>query len=91
MTFLRRGIRALHPELVHLRTLRLPHDAPGAYDTAVGTFALELNAMQDALRRLQHDADPVAEIQALQQRLGPLEARENAAWQTLGVPACMNR
>ena len=89
--FLQLGIRALQPELVQLRRLRPPREAASAYSGAVGSFAGELTTMEDTLQRLHHGADPVGEVQGLQRRLAPLEARENAAWEALGVSACMNR
>lgn len=89
--FLRRGMAVLGPELTALRGLRVPPAQSGAYSTAVGALAGELALLATATHDLDHGADPLTEIKVLQRRLAPAEGRADAAWRTLGVPACVGR
>jgi hypothetical protein len=85
--FLVRGIAALVPELAQLRALR----PPAGYRSALGATAAELAALRSTLRGLRAGYDPVLAIKTLQKRLSPLEARGDAAWHSLGIPACVSR
>ena len=89
--FLRRGVTALRPELADLRTLKAPGEQAGAYSAAVGTLAREVTILSDTVHDLDRGADPLTTIKTLQHRLAPVEADDDAAWRTLGVPACVNR
>jgi hypothetical protein len=90
-TFLRRGIGVLRPELAGLRALRVPHDQSGTYAAALGSLARELTILTATAHNLGRGADPLTEIKVLQRRLAPVEAAADAAWRTLGVPACVSR
>ena len=89
--FLRRGIAVLRPELTALRALRVPPMQSGAYSTAVGALARELTILTDTARELDRGADPETTIKTLEHRLAPVESAGDAAWRTLGVPACVAR
>jgi hypothetical protein len=89
--FLRRGMAVLRPELAGLRRLRAPSEEAGAYSTALASLARELTILTDTAHDLDRGADPPPTIKTLQRRLAPVEADGNAAWRTLGVPACVNR
>jgi hypothetical protein len=90
-SFLRRGIAALSPELANLRRLRAPSEPAGAYSAALGSLARELAILNDTVHDLDRGADPLPTIKTLQRRLAPVEADGDAAWRTLGVPACVGR
>jgi hypothetical protein len=90
-SFLRRGIAVLAPELGALRRLRAPSDQTGQYAAALGAMEQELTTLTATLHALDRGADPLSTINALQRKLTPVEARDLAAWRTLGVPACVNR
>jgi hypothetical protein len=89
--FLRRGIAVLRVELADLHTLRVPRAQAGAYSVAVGALAHELAILTSTAHDLDRGADPLTTIKTLQHRLAPVEADDDAAWRTLGVPACVNR
>jgi hypothetical protein len=89
--FLRQGLAVLAPELAQLRRLRAPSDLALTYATALRSSASLRALLAAALQSLEHGADPVSTVQALQRRLAPVEAQENAAWRALDVPACLNR
>jgi hypothetical protein len=90
-SFLRRGIAALAPELATLRRLRAPSEQAGAYSDALGSLARELTILTGTVHDLDRGADPLPTIKTLQRRLAPVEADGDAAWRTLGVPACVGR
>jgi hypothetical protein len=89
--FLRRGIAVLRAELADLHTLRVPRAQAGAYSVALGALAHELAILTSTAHHLDRGADPLTTIKTLQHRLAPVEADNDAAWRTLGVPACVNR
>jgi hypothetical protein len=89
--FLRRGVRVLTPELAALRSLKVPRAASEAYGSALTAFSQELDGLKAGIRGLDRGADPVAAIKNVQRRLAPLESRQDAAWQALGLPGCMDR
>lgn len=89
--FLRRGAAVLRPELASLRTLRAPSEQAGAYSAALGSLSRELTILTGTADDLDRGADPLSAVKALQRRLAPVEADDDAAWRTLGVPACVNR
>ncbi len=86
--FLSRGITALAPAQATLESLRPPGDLAGAYRTAVGFSGKRLAALRFTLADLKVGDDPVVAIKSLQEKLAPLEARGDAAWRSLGIPAC---
>jgi len=88
--FLKRGIQVLSPELQQLRALSAPEAASVVYTTAIDAFSRELAAMRTAVRALDRGQDPVIAFKSLQQRLSPLETQADAAWQALGITACVN-
>lgn len=89
--FLRRGIAALGPELAALRILRPPSNQADAYSAALGALARELAILTSTAHDVDRGADPLTTIKTLQHQLAPVEADNDAAWRTLGVPACVNR
>jgi hypothetical protein len=89
--FLRRGLAVLTPELAQLRRLRAPSDLAATYSSAVRSSAGLQALLGAAVQSLNRGADPVSTVQTLQRRLAPLEARGDAAWRALDVPACLNR
>jgi len=89
--FLRRGVRVLSPELAALRTLNVPRAASETYRSALTAFSQELDVLKAGIRDLDRGADPVAAIKNAQRRLAPLESRQDAAWQALGLPGCTDR
>jgi hypothetical protein len=89
--FLRRGIAVLRAELADLHTLRVPRGQAGAYSVALGALTHELAILTSTAHDLDRGADPLTTIKTLQHRLAPVEADNDAAWRTLGVPACVNR
>ena len=89
--FLRHGIAVLRPELAGLQRLRPPSEQADEYTAAVGGLDRELTILGLTVHDLDRGADPLSAIKTLQRRLAPVEAREDAAWRALGVPACVNR
>jgi hypothetical protein len=89
--FLRRGATALRAELAGLRTLKPPADDGASYNTALGAMSNQLGTLDETVRDLDHGADPLATIKALQRRLAPAESTEDAAWHELGIPGCVTR
>jgi len=89
--FLRRGIAVLRTELADLHTLRVPRAQAGAYSVALGALGHELTILTSTAHDLDRGADPLTTIKTLQHKLAPAEADNDAAWRTLGVPACANR
>jgi hypothetical protein len=51
----------------------------------------KLEAHDVAARDLKAGSDAVITMKTLQSKLGPLESEEDEAWQTLEIPACVNR
>jgi hypothetical protein len=89
--FLSQGIAVLGPELSGLRQLQPSHDVAQVYSTAVSSFSQKLDALHRAAHAVAGGGDAVGAIKTLQQRLAPLEAQEDGAWQALEIPACLNR
>jgi uncharacterized lipoprotein YmbA len=89
--FLRRGLAVLTPELAQLRRLHAPSDLAATYSTALRSSAGLRALLGAAVQSLNRGADPVSTVQTLQRRLAPLEARGDAAWRALDLPACLNR
>ena len=56
----------------------------GAYGQALAL----LKATRGAIRR---GADPTLAIKALETQLAPVQRVGNAAWESLGIPACVAR
>jgi hypothetical protein len=90
-TFLRGGLAVLRPELADLRTLRPPSGQAGTYAAALEALERELTILTSTVHDLDRGADPQTTIRTLAHRLRPVEANGDAAWRTLGVPACVNR
>jgi hypothetical protein len=88
--FLRQGITALTPELAQLRKLHPPADAQDVYTTAINSATKKLALLRTASAQLAHGDDPVSTLQSLEQQLAPVVQQENGAWQSLGIPACVN-
>ncbi len=88
--FLRQGITALTPEVAQLRKLHPPTDAQDVYSTAVNSSARKLALLRTASGQLARGDDPVSTMQTLEQQLAPVVQQENGAWQSLGIPACVN-
>jgi hypothetical protein len=91
LAYLRKGVSVLAPELRALRRLGPPSDLAKDYDATVAEFAGTVQALRTAVVGLQRSASPVAAYQALERQLAPLVAQENASWQGLQIPACINR
>ncbi len=89
--FLRRGITVLQSELAELRKLKPPSTLAPSYPAALTAFQSKLDALRAAVRSIGAGADPVIATNALQQRLAPIETREDGLWRSLGLPACVNR
>lgn len=89
--FLRRGATVLRPELAELRTLKPSSQAAADYSAALDAFTRELADVSAAARAYTRQSDPAAALQTLQRHLAPLEAREDRAWRTLQIPACVSR
>ena len=79
----------LRPEVAELRRLQPPSEQAGAYSTALDATAREVNLLVATVHGLDRGADPLSAIKTLQRRLTPVEAHNDAAWQTLGVTACL--
>jgi hypothetical protein len=91
LTFLKRGIAVLQPELTALVKLHPGGQAAPVYATALQAFRGELAMVKATAESLRRDADPVIAVKTLQRQLAPLQARENAAWESLEIPACLAR
>ena len=89
--FLTRGVAVLRSERSQLQTLKPPDDLGHAWSTAMDAFSQRLAAVSATVRDLASGADPVAAMKTLQQRLAPIEAREDDAWQQLDVPPCVSQ
>jgi len=90
-SFLRRGVAALGPELAQLRRLHPSTEEAGDYADALDAMGRELAILTASIHALDRGADPLGAIDTLQHTLTPVEAREEAAWRTLNIPACANR
>jgi hypothetical protein len=90
-SFLTRGETAIAAEVKALTRLHPPSNLAAVYATAVGASDAELRSLRTTVRQLGRGSDPATAIKSLQRRLAPLEARANAAWQNLGISACVNR
>jgi hypothetical protein len=91
LAYLRRGVSVLAPELAALRRLGPPGDLAKNYDGTLAAFASTVRALRTAIAGLRAGAAPVGAYQALERQLAPLVAQENASWQGLQIPACVNR
>ena len=89
--FLTRGVTVLKTERSQLQTLKPPDDLKQTWTTAMGAFSRRLAALSTTARDLAGGDDPVTAMKTLQEKLTPIEAREDDAWQQLGVPACVNQ
>jgi hypothetical protein len=89
--FLTRGVAVLKSERSQLKTLKPPDGLEPAWRTAMDAFSQRLGAVSAAVRDLARGGDPVTAMKRLQQKLTPIEAREDDAWQQLEVPACVNQ
>jgi hypothetical protein len=89
-TFLARGITVFRPELEALRKLAPPRRLAGPYRAALAEGAQQLDALIATDRYLGQGGDPVVAIRQLDVELGPINARDRAAWQEVGAPACSN-
>jgi hypothetical protein len=89
--FLRRGIAVLRGEIAGLRALRIPKTQAGAYSVALGSLAHEIAILTSTAHDLDRGTDSLTTIKTLQHRLAPVETDVDAAWRTLGVPACAAR
>jgi hypothetical protein len=89
--FLRRGTYVLGPELAQLRALRPPSDQADTYSAALAAASRQLTILDGTIHQLDGGADPLSLIKTLQRRLAPTESAQDAAWRTLGVPACLSR
>jgi hypothetical protein len=89
--FLRRGITTLTGELADLRSLQVPHPQAATYRAAVDSLTQVLLILTGRVHDLDRGADPVPTVESLQRQLAPVEAKGDAAWRTLGVPACVTR
>jgi hypothetical protein len=91
MTFLKRGIAVLQPELNGLVKLRPGGQAAQPYATALQAFRRELAMVKDTAGSLRRGGDPVIAVKTLERQLEPIEAQGNAAWEALEIPACVVR
>jgi hypothetical protein len=89
--FLRRGTRALRPEITALRKLSPPEQLQSSYNRALDALRSQLAEMDGTDARLRRGADPVEAFHTLAGGLAPLEAQANAAWSALQIPACAER
>ena len=89
--FLTRGVTVLKTERSQLQTLKPPDDLKQTWTTAMGAFSRRLAALSTTARDLAGGDDPVTAMKTLQEKLTPIEAREDDAWQQLAVPACVNQ
>ncbi len=89
--FLKRGLAVLKPELAELRALKAPGDLGQVYTVSVDVLEDKLDALASTVHRLQDGDDPRAAITQLARRLAPLDSKEDAAWRTLRIPACVRQ
>ncbi|MGH2881482.1 MAG: hypothetical protein ACRDPA_02055, partial [Solirubrobacteraceae bacterium] len=68
-----------------------PANEACTYAAALAAWSRQVTILDDTIRRLDGGADPLSMIKTLQRRLAPTESAENAAWRTLGIPACLSR
>ena len=88
--FLARGIAAFTPELTALRKLAPPRRLANAYRGAVAAARQQLDALIATEHDLRGGDDPVVAIKQLGVELTPINARDRAAWEDMGIPACSN-
>ncbi|HEY5317531.1 MAG TPA: hypothetical protein VIJ20_06090 [Solirubrobacteraceae bacterium] len=89
--FLEQGIAAFRPELEKLKQLAPPHRLAGLYRAALGDSTQQLDALIATNHDLQGGDDPVIAIKQLDVELTAINARDRAAWRSLGAPACANQ
>lgn len=85
--FVTRGVAVLSRELTALRAMH----APSSFHDAVTAKAAELALLRSTAKGLKAGNDPVVAIKTLQTQLAPVEARDDLAWEDLGILACVNR
>jgi hypothetical protein len=86
--FVSRGVSALSRELSGLRAIR---GRPSSFRDGLAAKAAEVALLRSTVKGLRAGNDPVVAIKTLEQQLEPVEVRADAAWQALGIPACVNR
>jgi hypothetical protein len=89
--FLTAGVATLRPEVAALSALHPPHELAATYTSTVGQLGVIVSALDTTAGALGQGSDPVIAFKTLEQRLAPIEAQQNQAWQALGVPACVLR
>ena len=88
--FLAQGIKVFGPELEKLKKLAPPRGLAGAYSTALGDAAAQLDALVATEHDLRGGDDPVVAIRELGDELTAIDARDRAAWRAVGAPTCSN-
>lgn len=85
--FVKRGVVVLSREISALRAMH----PPKTFDDALAAKKAELSMLRFTAKGLKAGNDPVVAIKTLQTQLAPVEARDDLAWQQLGIDACVNR
>jgi hypothetical protein len=88
--FLAEGITIFRPELAALRKLAPPPRLATPYRAALADSAQQLDALIATDHNLRNGGDPVVAIKQLDVELGPINARDRAAWREVGAPVCSN-
>ena len=89
--FLREGLAELRPAHMRLAALKPPDELRADYERAVALNLQQLALIGRTSRAIAGGADTIDAFAALQRRLAPVLAQENAAWRALDVPACMRQ
>jgi hypothetical protein len=91
LPFLERGLATLGPEVAALRRLAPPADLSARYRATVAELGAAVEQLRATSSRLQQGGDPVSEFASLERILAPIVAGENAGWEALQIPLCINR
>ena len=86
--FLKNSVPVLSDQLSNLRSLTPPANLASKYQISIGALSEQLHLLQQTVVRLDAGAEPLGAIRALQRQLSSSEARGDAAWRELGIPAC---
>ena len=86
--FLKSGVPVLRDELTNLRALTPPSSLASTYSSSVAAVSEQLRLLRQAVQRVDAGAEPLGAIRTLQLQLSSSEARGDAGWHSLDIPAC---
>jgi hypothetical protein len=89
--FLSKGAALLAAELRALGGLGPPSDLAARYNATLAEFGATVTDVRTAIARIRRGGDAAGAFEALELKLAPAVAQENASWRALQIPACVGR